>query len=465
LLSLLSFFVIRRNLLHRKSVNEAIWLDHLAHYVPTDFIYGSSKNKNDYTRNPHYRDYLDNVSTADDDDAQQKKKGGKKQHPFATFSASSSVSTSSASSTSSYSIHKMVNKYAPTASASAATSAFLRNSNGYDSNHGERDSDFDSGVDGGDLSIALSEAEGEGEGDEYDDNQGRNALPLCCPYIIDGDSGGGALFSLRLGSLEYRSFFLHGLGGLYRLMTACDGYSTAARASFVLHCERKDPLVLGKLALFKAHCFRLRTCENAEIFRELLQHIAQKHVSKTLTKTSEVAKMFRKLTPEHKLKSLETFLKYGGEVVEVDVFDEVLFHSFQRLVPEFRRFLYSFQRIRPVTVPVPVAVVASPTASSAHTTTAAKKDTTAGNGSFSGNSSAATAAITSTPANPSTTSSTNGNSSEYRRSILMEYVVDIAIEALHINSVNIQRVFRGFLGRRMVNEYHHKRRAVLTEEL
>ncbi len=70
-----------------------------------------------------------------------------------------------------------------------------------------------------------------------------------------------------LPSREYmrRAFLSHGLGGLYRLFTAVDGFTVVARGTFVTHCCAVDPARAGLFAQCVALCFRLRTCDNSDV--------------------------------------------------------------------------------------------------------------------------------------------------------------------------------------------------------
>ena len=62
-----------------------------------------------------------------------------------------------------------------------------------------------------------------------------------------------------------RVFMTHGLGGLYRLMTAVDGFSVVGRATFVAHCCALEPGGAGLFAQFAALCFRLRICDQSDV--------------------------------------------------------------------------------------------------------------------------------------------------------------------------------------------------------
>ena len=153
-----------------------------------------------------------------------------------------------------------------------------------------------------------------------------------------------------------------------------------------------------------------------------------------MVKTSEVARAFRERTPKHQIKELEYYLKYGGRPIGVDVFDEVLFHAFERLQPEFRRFLYSYRRMRTVSAsaPPPQASIATGTAAG----------------------SSLTSSVTAPP--PAVMGV------EYRRSILMEYIPDIAVDALHINVIAMQRICRAFLARRRVQKLIYEKESKWT---
>ena len=62
--------------------------------------------------------------------------------------------------------------------------------------------------------------------------------------------------------LKKRAYFLHGLGSLFNLMIATEGYAVGAKATFIQHCLDSDPHGMGKFAEFASYCFRLRVCDN-----------------------------------------------------------------------------------------------------------------------------------------------------------------------------------------------------------
>lgn len=128
-----------------------------------------------------------------------------------------------------------------------------------------------------------------------------------------------------------------GLGSLYRCMTAVDGPGVVGRAAFVLHCDRVDPQGLGRFANFVALCFRLRVCDSVEIFRHLVQTLIQKQLAKSLVKSSDVARLYRQVTPPERLHAVLLFLKEGVSVGP-EVFDDMLFHCLKVLVPAFMIF-------------------------------------------------------------------------------------------------------------------------------
>lgn len=128
-----------------------------------------------------------------------------------------------------------------------------------------------------------------------------------------------------------------GLGALYRCMSAVDGYGVVGRTSFIQHCDRVDPNGLGRYAQFVAYCFRLRLCDSPEIFRHLVQTLIQKHLAKSLVKTSEVARIYRHVTPPEHIQSIIHFLK-DGIAVGVDAFDDMLYYCLKALVPAFKIF-------------------------------------------------------------------------------------------------------------------------------
>lgn len=128
-----------------------------------------------------------------------------------------------------------------------------------------------------------------------------------------------------------------GLGALFRTMTAVDGFGVVARAAFFDHCDRIDPQFLGRFAQFVAYCFRLRSCDSPEIYRHLVQTLIQKHLAKALVKTSDVARLYRQVTPPEHIHAVLAFLKQGISVT-VDVFDDMLYHALRVLAPAFKIF-------------------------------------------------------------------------------------------------------------------------------
>jgi hypothetical protein len=120
-------------------------------------------------------------------------------------------------------------------------------------------------------------------------------------------------------------------------MTAVDGPGVVGRAAFVLHCDRVDPQGLGRFANFVALCFRLRVCDSVEIFRHLVQTLIQKQLAKSLVKSSDVARLYRQVTPPEHLHAVLLFLKEGVSVGP-EVFDDMLFHCLKVLVPAFMIF-------------------------------------------------------------------------------------------------------------------------------
>ena len=128
-----------------------------------------------------------------------------------------------------------------------------------------------------------------------------------------------------------------GLGALFRTMTAVDGPGVVGRAAFFDHCDRVDPHCLGKYAQFAAYCFRLRACDSPDIYRHLVQTLIQKHLAKALVRTSDVARLYRQVTPPEHIQAVLAFLKQGISVT-VEVFDDMLFHALRVLVPAYKIF-------------------------------------------------------------------------------------------------------------------------------
>ena len=130
-----------------------------------------------------------------------------------------------------------------------------------------------------------------------------------------------------------------GYPAVYRIYANVDGYSVVARQAFEAHCKALDPERLGKYARFVSMCFRLRTVNNTDTYRHIVQELVQKYLGASLVNTCEIAKVFRKITPEDQIKEVSGFLQFGLSIT-VDVFDEILFHSLKVLgnSGEFRFF-------------------------------------------------------------------------------------------------------------------------------
>lgn len=65
--------------------------------------------------------------------------------------------------------------------------------------------------------------------------------------------------------IKRRAYFIHGLGSLFNLMVASEGYAIVARSLFIQHCIEVDPHGMGKFAEFAAFCFRMRVCDCEEV--------------------------------------------------------------------------------------------------------------------------------------------------------------------------------------------------------
>ncbi len=130
-----------------------------------------------------------------------------------------------------------------------------------------------------------------------------------------------------------------GYPAVYRLYANVDGYSVVARQAFEAHCKALDPNRLGKYARFVSMCFRLRTVNNVDVYRLIVQEMVQKYLALSIIETCEIAKVYRKITSEDNLKAVASFLQFGLPI-SVDVFDEILFHSIKVLgnSGEFRFF-------------------------------------------------------------------------------------------------------------------------------
>ena len=76
-----------------------------------------------------------------------------------------------------------------------------------------------------------------------------------------------------------------------------------------------------------------------QIYRHLIGHIIQKLLSKSLVGVSEVARLFRQLTPKEKIESIVQFLK-NGSALDMSVFNSLLVRAIELLSPVYRRFLF-----------------------------------------------------------------------------------------------------------------------------
>jgi len=121
-----------------------------------------------------------------------------------------------------------------------------------------------------------------------------------------------------------------GYPAVYRMYANVDGYSIIARQAFEAHCKALDPERLGKYSRFVSLCFRLRTVNNADTYRHIIQEMVQKYLALSLVSTCEIAKIFRAITPEEQVKEVSGFLQFGLSIT-VEVFDEILFHSLKVL--------------------------------------------------------------------------------------------------------------------------------------
>ena len=140
------------------------------------------------------------------------------------------------------------------------------------------------------------------------------------------------------GDVKRRKFHLTGLGGLFHLMSSIEGHFVAAKNTFIRRCEMKNDTA-KRYIRFLTYCFRMRVCDDKEIYRHLVQHLIQKELSKSLVKVSDVARVFRETTDASDLKNITQFLQHGIPV-KIDVFDKMMLRSMQFLLPEYTAFMY-----------------------------------------------------------------------------------------------------------------------------
>jgi hypothetical protein len=84
--------------------------------------------------------------------------------------------------------------------------------------------------------------------------------------------------------------------------------------------------------------FRLRICDDDEVYRHFVQRILQKCLAKSLVSKLEIAKRFRQITSEKKIASVVDFL-HNATPLDIVVFDDLLFLTLKQLVPTYRQFL------------------------------------------------------------------------------------------------------------------------------
>ena len=95
---------------------------------------------------------------------------------------------------------------------------------------------------------------------------------------------------------------------------------------------------LGQYIQFVDYCFRLRHTNDPEIYRHLVQHMIQKQLAKKLVSTSEIARLYRTVTSKEHIEQVVQFLKFGVPL-NIEIFDQLLKHCLDRLVPIYRKFL------------------------------------------------------------------------------------------------------------------------------
>jgi hypothetical protein len=133
-----------------------------------------------------------------------------------------------------------------------------------------------------------------------------------------------------------------GYPGVYRLFANTDGYCVVARQAFEAHCKAVDAPRLGMYCRFVTMCFRLRTINNGEAFRHIVQELIQRFLAMSLVDTCEIAKVYRGITSEEHLKAVASFLHFGLPV-GIEVFDAILFHSI-KVLGNSKEYLYFYMR-------------------------------------------------------------------------------------------------------------------------
>lgn len=138
--------------------------------------------------------------------------------------------------------------------------------------------------------------------------------------------------------LQRRFQSVVGMGGFYSLLTAQDGYSVVGRSAFYHYCMGIDNKTLGPFARYVELCFRLRCCDEPQVYRYLTQYMVQRLLAKKLVKESELARIYRSLTTKEHVMLVVDFLKYGQHPT-VEAFDATLEHVLVHLLPLYRVFL------------------------------------------------------------------------------------------------------------------------------
>ena len=137
-------------------------------------------------------------------------------------------------------------------------------------------------------------------------------------------------------------FKLCGYPAVYRMFANTDGYSIVARQAFEAHCKAVDPNRLGMYCRFVTMCFRLRTINNNDTYRHIIQELVQKFLAMSLVDTCEIAKVYRGITSDEHMKAVSTFLHFGLPV-GIEVFDAILFHSI-KVLGNSKEYLFFYMR-------------------------------------------------------------------------------------------------------------------------
>jgi len=137
-----------------------------------------------------------------------------------------------------------------------------------------------------------------------------------------------------------KAYFIHGMGSLFNLMVASEGYAIVAKSLFMAHCIEVDPRGMGKFAEFASYCFRLRVSDCEEVFGHLVRHLLQKQLNPNHIETSELAALWNSSVSNEIKTAVDNYVNRGIPV-HANIFDSILRCAMIALTPEYRRFFYS----------------------------------------------------------------------------------------------------------------------------